>query len=361
MPLRDLLQLMVEKRASDLHLSAGTPPQLRIDGQLSPLPLPPLSPSEAKELCYEALTPGQVRDFELKKELDLSFSIGGLSRFRGNVYVQKETVSGAFRNIPFSIPTPEQLGIPPTALDLTKRPHGLVLVTGPTGSGKSTTLASMIDQINATRPGHIITIEDPIEFVHEHKKGIVSQREIGRDSANFAEALKHILRQGPDVILIGEMRDLETISAAITISETGHLVFATLHTNTAVQTINRIIDVFPPHQQPQIRTQLSFILEGIVSQQLVPKAGGGRVLAAEILIPTHAIRNLIREGKIHQIQAVMQTGQGTTGMQTMNQGLAELVKRKVITYEAALPRASDPEELNRLTGGTVKPAKLAAS
>ncbi len=347
-PLRELLQSMVEKRGSDLHVACGTPPQLRIDGALVTLPFSALSPSEAKELCYEALTPGQVRDFELKKELDLSFSIGGLSRFRANIYIQKDTVAGAFRNIPFAIPLPEQLGLPKAALDLIHKPRGMVLVTGPTGSGKSTTLASLIDQINATRPVHIITVEDPIEFVHEHKKAIVSQREIGKDSASFAEALKHILRQAPDVILVGEMRDLETIAAAITISETGHLVFATLHTNTAIQTINRIVDVFPPYQQPQVRTQLSFILEGVISQQLVPKTGGGRILAAEILLPNHAIRNLIREDKIHQIQAAMQTGQGQSGMQTMNQALTDLVKKNLVSYDDAFVRATDAEEFARM-------------
>ena len=346
--LRELLESMVAKKASDLHIAAGSPPQIRLDGSLVPLPLPPYGDAEAKEVCYEILTQEQIKHFEEHQELDLSFSLGGISRFRANIYCQKDSVAGAFRSIPFKIPRPEDLGLPKVVLELTKKPRGLVLVTGPTGSGKSTTLASMIDLINSSRSDHIMTVEDPIEFIHEHKKSFLTQREIGKDSKGFLDALKYVLRQDPDVILIGEMRDLETIAAAITISETGHLVFATLHTNTAVQTINRVIDVFPPHQQPQIRTQLSFILEGILSQQLIPKIGGGRMLGLEVLIPTHAIRNLIREDKLHQVYSQMQVGQQETGMQTMNQCLAELVKRKMITWEHGLERSTDPEEFKRL-------------
>ncbi len=345
--LKELLQVMIERRASDLHIAAGAPPELRIDGALVPLSSPAYSSSEAKETCYEALSPGQVRQFEKDWELDLSFSVGSLSRFRANIYMQKETVAGAFRGIPLGIPSPDVLGLPKGVVDLIHKPRGLVLVTGPTGSGKSTTLASMIDRINATRNDHIVTVEDPIEFVHEHKLSMISQREIGRDSASFAEALKHLLRQDPNVILVGEMRDLETIGAAITIAETGHLVFSTLHTNTAVQTIDRIIDVFPPHQQPQIRAQLSFILEGIMCQQLLPKIGGGRILATELLIPNHAIRNLIRENKIHQIVSQMQMGQQETGMHTLNQSLAELVRKKLISWEDGLSRATDADEFKK--------------
>ncbi len=346
--LRDLLGIMIEKNASDLHVTSGTPPQIRIDGILLPLTGSPLAESEAREICYEVLTPDQIRKFETEKELDLSFSVGGLSRFRANIYWQKDSVAGAFRSIPFQIPLPEALGVPLPTLDLIRKPRGLVLVTGPTGSGKSTTLASLLDQINSTRPCHIMTIEDPIEFVHEHKKSFLSQREIGKDSESFTNALKYVLRQDPNVILIGEMRDLETMAAAITISETGHLVFATLHTNTAVQTINRIIDVFPPHQQPQIRTQLSFILEGILSQQLLAKVGGGRVLATELMIPNHAIRNLIREDKIHQIYSQLQMGQQQSGMHTMNQSLADFVKKGVVSWDNALARCTDLDEFKRL-------------
>jgi twitching motility protein PilT len=346
--LRELLEMMVARQASDLHVTAGSPPRIRVDGSLVPLSLPPYNESEAKEVCYEVLTPDQIRQFEEAQELDLSFSLGGISRFRANLYRQKDAVAGAFRSIPFKIPSPQALGVPAAVLELIRKPRGLILVTGPTGSGKSTTLAALLDQINETRSDHIMTVEDPIEFVHEHKKSFITQREIGKDSKSFRDALKYVLRQDPDVILIGEMRDLETIAAAITISETGHLVFATLHTNTAVQTINRIIDVFPPHQQPQIRTQLSFILEGILSQQLIPKIGGGRTLALELLLPTHAVRNLIREDKVHQIYSQMQMGQQETGMQTMNQSLADLVKRKTIAWENAMERATDPEEFKRL-------------
>lgn len=300
--LHQLLKTMIEKGASDLHITTGTPPQLRIDGRLTPLKTPPLNPTETKQLCYSVLTDAQKHKFEEHNELDLSFGVKGLSRFRANVFMQRGAVSGAFRSIPFKIMTFQELGLPPVVSDLARKPRGLVLITGPTGSGKSTTLASIIDMINSERREHIVTIEDPIEYLHPHKGCIVNQREVHTDTESFKVALKYVLRQDPDVVLIGEMRDLETIEAALTIAETGHLAFATLHTNSCVQTINRIIDVFPPHQQPQVRAQLSFVLEGVVSQTLIPKASGkGRALALEVMIPNPAIRNLIREDKIHQI------------------------------------------------------------
>lgn len=343
-----LLKLIIERGASDLHLIAGNPPRLRQDGELVTTDRPVMTPEQVKELCYALLSHKQREEFEKRHELDLAIERPGLGRFRVNLYLQKGSIAAAFRPIPFKIPAPSELGIPRIVLELASRPRGLVLVTGPTGSGKSTTIASLIDKINRERNVHIMTIEDPIEFVHEHKKAAISQREIGADAGSFGEALKYVLRQDPDVILIGEMRDLETIAAAITISETGHLVFATLHTNSAAQTINRIVDVFPSHQQPQIRIQLSFILEGIVSQQLLPKIGGGRTAAMEVLIPNTAVRNLIREDKIHQIQAQMQMGQAESAMQTMNQALAELVKRRICSKDAALARATDLDDFKRL-------------
>lgn len=354
--MHQLLKLMKEKGASDLHITTGTPPRLRIDGKLVPLQMPPLSPNDTKQLCYSLLTESQKQKFEEDNELDFSFGIKGLSRFRANLFIQRGAVTGVFRAIPYEIKTPEELGLPPIVRSLTKKPRGLVLVTGPTGSGKSTTLASLIHIINQEREEHIITIEDPIEYLHPHKKCLVNQREVGSDTRSFRTALKYVLRQDPDIILIGEMRDLETIEAALTIAETGHLVFATLHTNTAVQTINRIIDVFPPYQQPQVRAQLSFILEGIICQILMPRANGrGRVLGCEILLPTAAIRNLIREEKIHQIYSMMQVGQAQHGMQTMNQSLYQLAVKKEITMEEALGRSPDPEELKQMftTGGKV--------
>ncbi len=359
--LHQLLKLMIEKGASDLHITTGTPPQLRIDGKLVPLDMPPLSPVDTKQLCYSILTDAQKHKFEEENELDLSFGIKGLSRFRANIFMQRGAVAGAFRQIPYKIMSFEELGLPPVVEKLTQLPRGLVLVTGPTGAGKSTTLASMINKINETRHEHIITIEDPIEYLHPHKKCIVNQREVGADTKSFKTALKYVLRQDPDIVLIGEMRDLETIEAALTIAETGHLTFATLHTNNAIQTINRIIDVFPPHQQPQVRAQLSFVLEGVISQILIPKASGkGRVLAAEVLIPNAAIRNLIREDKIHQIYSQMQIGQEKYGMQTMNQALLNLYQRRLITLEDAIGRSPDPEEFRQmlknleLGGGRVK-------
>jgi len=342
----DLLKVMIEKGASDLHITTGSPPRLRIDGKLIPLDHPNLTPVETKTLSYSILTDAQKHKFEENNELDLSFGVKGLSRFRGNIFMQRGAVAGAFRTIPFEIKTFQDLGLPEVANDLVKKPRGLILCTGPTGSGKSTTLAAMIDRINSERYDHIITVEDPIEYLHGHKKCLINQREVHADTASFKAALRYVLRQDPDVVLIGEMRDLETIEAALTVSETGHLTLATLHTNSAVQTINRIIDVFPPHQQEQIRVQLSFVLEGVLSQQLIAKKSGkGRALAIELLVPNAAIRNLIREDKIHQVYSMMQTGQGKFGMQTMNQSLIELYTKGHISYEDAVARSPVPEEI----------------
>jgi len=349
---------MVEKGASDLHITTGSPPQLRIDGSLVPLKMPPLTAAETKQLCYSILTDAQKHKFEEEMELDLSFGVKGLSRFRANIFMQRGAVAGAFRAIPFKILSFEELGLPPVVNELAEKPRGLILVTGPTGCGKSTTLASILDKINSERHEHIVTIEDPIEYLHPHKKCIVNQREVGADTKSFKSALKYILRQDPDVILIGEMRDLETVESALTIAETGHLVFATLHTNSAVQTINRIIDVFPPYQQAQVRAQLSFVLEGILCQALIPKASGaGRVLAVEVLVPNPAIRNLIREEKIHQIYSQMQVGQAKFGMQTMNQSLFSLYSRRLITLEDAMAYSPDLDEFRQMlqTGGVVQP------
>ena len=356
--LHQLLKAMIEKGASDLHVTTGTPPQLRIDGRLVPLKTPPLTPVETRQLCYSVLTDAQKHKFEEDSELDLSFGVKGLSRFRANIFMQRGAVAGAFRTIPFKIMSFQELGLPPVVAELAKRPRGLVLVTGPTGSGKSTTLAAIIDKINSERHEHIITIEDPIEYLHPHKNCIINQREVGADTQSFKRALKYILRQDPDVVLIGEMRDLETIEAALVISETGHLTFATLHTNTAVQSINRILDVFPPYQQPQVRAQLSFVLQGILSQQLMPRASGpGRVLAVEVMIPNAAIRNLIREDKVHQIYSQMQVGQSKFGMQTMNQCLVSLYQRKLINLEECIGRSTDVEELRNMlaTAGVAMP------
>jgi twitching motility protein PilT len=342
----DLLKTMIEKGASDLHVTTGSPPRLRIDGKLVPLDHPSLAPTETKALCYSILTDAQKHRFEENNELDLSFGVKGLSRFRGNVFMQRGAVAGAFRTIPFEIKTFRDLGLPEIVNELVKRPRGLILVTGPTGSGKSTTLAAMVDRINSERQDHIITVEDPIEYLHGHKKCLINQREVNADTMSFKAALRYILRQDPDVALIGEMRDLETIEAALTVAETGHLTLATLHTNSAVQTINRIIDVFPPHQQEQIRVQLSFVLEGVLSQQLIAKKSGkGRALVVELLVPNVAIRNLIREDKIHQIYSMMQTGQSKFGMQTMNQSLLDVYTKGQITYEDAIARSPVPEEM----------------
>ena len=344
--LHQLLKAMIEKGASDLHITTNSPPQLRIDGKLQPLQMPPLSPADTKQVCYSILTDAQKHRFEENSELDLSFGVRGLSRFRANIFMQRGAVAGAFRSIPYKVMTMEELGLPKAVLDITKKPRGLVLVTGPTGSGKSTTLASIIDRINTERHDHIVTVEDPIEYLHPHKNCLVNQREVGADTKSFTNALKYILRQDPDVVLIGEMRDLETIEAALTVAETGHLAFATLHTNSCVQTINRIVDVFPPYQQSQVRAQLSFVLEGVMCQSLLPRANGpGRALSLELMVPNPAIRNLIREDKIHQIYGMMQAGQTKYGMQTMNQALAGLYQKRQITYDECIGRSSDPEEL----------------
>ena len=300
--LQALLKAMTDKGASDLHITAGSPPRLRIDGDLVRIQGEPLTPVDTKQLCYSVMNDSQKLRFEEDLEIDFSFGIRGMARFRANVYMQQSCVAGAFRVVPYQIIPLQDLGMPPVVTELCDKPRGLVLVTGPTGSGKSTTLASMIDRINTTIKGHIVTVEDPIEFQHQHKGCLVNQREIGRDSTSFKRALKYILRQDPDVVLIGEMRDLETVEAALTIAETGHLAFGTLHTNSAIQSINRIIDVFPSHQQSQVRAVLSFVLEGVITQTLLPKASGsGRALAAEVMVPNAAIRNLIREDKLHQI------------------------------------------------------------
>jgi twitching motility protein PilT len=349
--LHQLLKAMVEKGASDLHLTTGSAPQLRIDGRLVPLNTPPLTPVETKQLCYSILTESQKHRFEEENELDLSFGVKALSRFRANIFMQRGAVAAAFRTIPFKILTFQELGLPPVVATFAEKPRGLVLVTGPTGSGKSTTLASIIDKINTERHQHIVTIEDPIEYLHPHKNCLVNQREVGADTSSFKKALKYILRQDPDVVLIGEMRDQETVEAALTISETGHLAFATLHTNSCVQTINRVLDMFPPFQQDQIRAQLSFTLEGVVTQNLIPRAGGaGRVLAIEVMVPNPAIRNLIREDKLHQVYSQMQVGQNKYAMQTFNQSLASLVQRRLITMEEAMNRSSDQEELRNILG-----------
>jgi len=347
--IHQLLKTMVEQGASDLHITTGCPPQLRVDGKMVQMKLPPLQPNDTKQLSYSILTDAQKRKFEEENELDFSFGVKGLARFRGNVFVQRGALAGVFRLIPFKVLTFDELGLPPVVRQLTSRPRGLILVTGPTGSGKSTTLASIIDEINTTRSEHIITIEDPVEFLHPHKKCLVNQREVGADTHSFKKALKYILRQDPDVVLLGELRDLETIEAALTIAETGHLCFATLHTNGAIQSINRVVDVFPTHQQQQVRTQLSFVLEGILSQTLVPmQSGKGRALALEVMVPNMAIRALIRDDKVHQLYSQMQMGQDKFGMQTMNQALFTLVHRKLVSMDVALTRSPEPDELKQM-------------
>jgi twitching motility protein PilT len=334
---------------SDLHITTNTQPHVRVDGKMVPLDFPQLNQVETKQLCYSVLTDAQKQKFEEENELDLSFGVKGLSRFRGNLFVQRGAVAGVFRVIPYKILTFEELNLPPVVAELASKPRGLILVTGPTGSGKSTTLASIIDYINLGRHEHIVTIEDPIEYLHPHKGCLVNQREVGADTKSFKNALKYILRQDPDVVLVGELRDLETIEAALTLSETGHLCLATLHTNSCAQTINRIVDVFPPYQQTQIRAQLSFVLEGVMSQALLPKMGSkGRVMALEIMVPNPAIRNLIREDKVHQIYSQMQVGQEKFGMQTMNQSLYSLFQRRLISLEDAIGRSSDPDELKQM-------------
>lgn len=346
--LHELLKTLVEAGGSDLHITTNTAPQIRVDGKLRPLDVPPLNAVDTKQLCYSVLTDTQKHKFEEENELDLSFGVKGLSRFRGNIFIQRGAVAGVFRVIPYKVLTFEELGLPPVIKDLAEKPRGLILVTGPTGSGKSTTLASVIDFININRKEHIVTIEDPIEYLHPHKGCLVNQREVGADTKGFKNALKYVLRQDPDVVLVGELRDLETIEAALTLSETGHLCLATLHTNSCAQTINRIVDVFPPYQQTQIRAQLSFVLEGVMSQALIPKIGGGRVMSLEIMVPNPAIRNLIREDKVHQIYSQMQVGQDKFGMQTMNQSLYSLYSRRLITLDDAMGRSSDPDELRQM-------------
>jgi twitching motility protein PilT len=353
----ELFLLMHERGASDLHLTVGAPPTLRIDGALLPTPFEKLNSETAQTLIYSLLNDQQRQRYEASNELDLAFNLRGIGRVRMNVYRQTGSVGAAIRAIPNSFKTFDEIGVPRVILDIMKMPKGLILVTGPTGSGKSTTLASMIDFINETRASHIVTIEDPIEFIHTHKKSVINQREVGADTATFGAALRHILRQDPNVILIGELRDLETIQAALNVAETGHLVLATLHTTDCAQTINRIIDVFPPHQLAQVRVQLSFVLQAVMCQQLLTHAtGAGRVLACETLLVNSAIRNLIREQKVEQIQIAIQTG-GKIGMQTMNQSLAELYFKQKITFQEAMSHSLDIEDLRRLMQRHMLPAQ----
>jgi len=358
----DLLVQVLERKASDLHISVGSPPVVRIDGELEPLDLPDLDATQTTELIYSLLTQEQRRQLENDLEIDFSCALPGRARFRVNAYFQRSNLGAVFRLIPIEIPRLEDLGLPQVLHEFITKPRGFVVVTGPTGCGKSTTLAAMIDAINTTQRRHIMTIEDPIEFLHRHKKSLVHQREVGPDTRSFARALKSVLRQDPDIILVGEMRDAETMSTALTAAETGHLVFATLHTQDAPQTIDRIVDVFAPHQQGQIRAQLASALMGIVTQQLLPRCdGAGRVVACEVLVPTAAVRNLIRQGDTHQLPSVIQTG-GRSGMQAMDAALAELVREHKITHDVALQRCSDAEGLLRLmahsqrAGQRVQPA-----
>jgi twitching motility protein PilT len=346
--LPELLQKVVELQGSDLHIATRTPPQIRVHGHLQRIDATDLTPAETKQLAYSALTDAQKKRFEETQELDFSFGIQGLARFRCNMFQQRGAIGAVYRLIPEKIRSFQELGLPAVLATLAEKPRGLILVTGPTGSGKSTSLAAMIDKINKERHEHILTIEDPIEFVHQHQGCLVNQREVHADTKSFGNALRAALREDPDIVLIGEMRDLETVEAALRIAETGHLTFGTLHTNSAAQTINRIIDVFPSHQQSQIRTQLSLVLEGIVCQSLCPKIGGGRVVSLEIMIPTPGIRNLIREDKIHQIYSAMQTGQEKFGMQTANQSLATLYMKKQITLDTAMEKSSNKDELQEM-------------
>ncbi len=352
--LRELLEEMIQREASDLHITAGERPKIRVDGDITNSKVEHvLTPKETLQIAYSVLTDNQKKRFENEDELDFSFGIQNLARFRGNCFKQRGCVSLVIRQIPFSIKTFDELGLPAVLRKLAERPRGLVLVTGPTGSGKSTTLAAMIDKINQERRGHIITIEDPIEFMHRHQGCIVNQREVGTDTKSFANALKYALRQDPDIVLIGEMRDLETIAAALTIAETGHLAFATLHTNSAAETINRIIDVFPSHQQSQVRAQLAFVLEGVVTQLLLQKTGGrGRVMACEIMVATPAIRALIRDDKVHQIYSAMQAGK-KHGMQTLNDSLYQLYMGRQVSLEECLRVAPDQNEFLRMIGEDV--------
>jgi twitching motility protein PilT len=347
--LNELLRSMVDQGGSDLHLTTNSAPQIRVDGVLRTLNFDALTPTQTKQLAYSILTDNQKHRLEENLEIDFSFGIKGLARFRANVYHQRGAIAAAFRQIPYEIRSFRELGVPAVVEKLCEKPRGLVLVTGPTGSGKSTTLATMIDKVNRERAEHIVTIEDPVEYLHSHKKCIVNQRELAADTHSFGNALRSVLRQDPDVVLVGEMRDFDTVEAALRIAETGHLTFATLHTNSAAQTINRIVDIFPAHQQSQIRVQLSFVLEGILCQTLLPRAGGkGRVLAMEVLVPNSAIRNLIREDKIHQIYGMMQSGQARHGMQTFNQSLAALYFKRMITLQTAMARSSYQDELQEI-------------
>ncbi len=351
----EVLTQVAARKASDLHLTAGAPPSIRTGGKVQPMEgFPVLTSQQTREVVYGILSEDQRKRFETNQQLDLAYAIPGVARFRLNCYMQRGSVSAAFRLVPQDIPALDDLGVPQVLREFTRKPRGFVLVTGPTGSGKSTTLAAMIDVINRERQDHILTIEDPIEFLHNHKRSIVNQREVGSDAPDFALGLRAALRQDPDVILVGEMRDLETISTALTAAETGHLVFATLHTQSTAQTVDRIIDVFPPEQQQQVRTQLSVALQGIVTQQLLPTADGqGRAVACEVLVPNPAVRNLIRESKTHQIYSAIQTA-GSIGMQTMDADLVRLVRAGRITLELAEQRASVPEELRRLLGGAAE-------
>jgi len=346
--LLQLLKLAVDQNASDLHITAGSPPCLRIEGRIVRVKTEDLKPEDTRRLCYSVVSDAQKSKFETTKELDFSFDVKDLSRFRGNFFFQKNAVSGAFRRVPMAIPKYTDLGLPSAVPKLTTFPNGLVLVTGPTGSGKSTTIASLIDKVNSEREGHIVTLEDPIEFIHQHKNCIVNQREVGIDCIDFGEGLKHMMRQDPDFCLIGEMRDQETIETALKLAETGHLVFATLHTNSAVQTINRLVSVFPPEQQERIRMLLSFTLQAVVSQRLIPGVSGRRVLVCEFLLLNAGIRNLIREGKLHQIQSMMEVGQERSGMVTLNQALTDLIKANRITDKEAYLATNNPEELFKL-------------
>lgn len=349
--IQQLFKLMVESGGSDLHLTVGTPPGLRVNGEIVRVKIPALSAGDTKRLIYQILTEEQKNELEKNLELDFSFGIKGLARFRSNVFYSKGGVAAVFRQIPSIIPDFKSLRLPNVLLEMTDVTNGLILVTGPTGSGKSTTLAALIDRLNENEAGHIITLEDPVEFVHPHKGCIVNQREIGTDSLSFGNAIKSLLRQDPDIVLVGEMRDPETIEAALTIAETGHLVFGTLHTNSCIQTINRVINVFPAHQQDQIRTLLSFVLQGVISQQLLPKSfEPGRCLGMEVLVPTPAIRNLIREDKIHQIYSQMQIGQEKTGMMTMNQTIKKHVDTGIIDTDTAMSYSTAPEELAKQLG-----------
>ncbi len=349
--LQALLKTMVDQDASDLHIAVGAPPEFRIGGRMVRVKMDPLAPQDAKDLSYSVLTDSQKGEFEKGLELDFSFGIKDLARFRGNLFYQRGNVGAVFRRIPLAIPDFDAMKLPPVLKKIIKRPNGLILVTGPTGSGKTTTLAALLDVVNREEFGHLMTLEDPIEFVHPHKNCVVNQREVGTDTKTFGAALKRVLRQDPDFILVGELRDSETIEMALTLAETGHLVFGTLHTNSAVQSINRIINSFPPHQQAQIRQVLSFTLQGVCSQMLIPKSNGpGRVMACEIMIPTNAIRNLIREDKIHQIYSSMQTGQDVSEMQTMNQSLAGWVRQGVLTKADAMEYSPVPDELVKMVG-----------